>query len=130
MDEGLRLCVAQHLRRLILSHRHGFDTAAVYLGKVGRVVDGKGDHHRDQLVARHRHIPKVIRAVGHSQQLQHQRRTAKDGDEKTGNAGDKPVLAHAQQGNDHAQGERKQQRQGENGAGFGKSLAHLHDHCQ
>ena len=130
MDKGLGLGITQHLCRFILSHRHRFDAAAIDLREIGGVVDGKGDDHGDQLVAGHRQVTEVVGAVGHGQQLQHQRRAAENGDEETGDAGDDPVFAHAQQRNDHAQRQGEQQRQKEDGAGLGKSLPHLDDHGQ
>ena len=81
LEKCLRLGIAEHLRGLILPARDGLDAAAVDLGKIRRVVDDeRDDDRREAPVARHRDTEQQLRPVEDDHQLQHQRRSAHDGD--------------------------------------------------
>ena len=128
MHKGLHLGVAQNIGRLVLPDGHGFDTAAVDFGKVGSVIDGKGDDHRNQLILGHRYTEQIVGTVCNRQKLQHQRRATENGNNEPHYGGHDLALAHAQQGKNHAQRQGKQQCQEENGAGISKTFAHFQDH--
>ena len=129
MEEGLYLLIAQDIRRLILSDGHGLYTAAVYLRKVGGVVYRKGDDDGDKLVSRNRQVEQIVRAVCNGDELEHERRTTQNGDDKAGHIRHYLAFAHPQKGDDHAERQGKQQRQKKYGAGFAEAAAHCGDHC-
>ena len=81
LEKCLCLGIAEHLRGLILPARDGFKSAAVDLGKIRRIVDDeRDDDRREAPVARHRDAKQELRPVEDDHQLQHQRRSAHDGD--------------------------------------------------
>ena len=127
-EEGAGPGVAQHLGSLPLAPGNGLDAAPVDLGKVSRIVDGKRDHDRDQLVADNIGTEQIIGPVCDRQQLQHQRRAAQDGDTKPCDRRHRLELAHAQKGDDHTQRQRKQKCQEKDGTGPAQTFAHLKDH--
>ena len=128
-QEGLELGIAQDAGGLILTHGHGINAAAVDFREVGGIVDGKGNDHGNEFIPGYAQVRKqIVRAIGDRQELQHQGSAAQNGDDKAHHRGHDLILAHAQQGKQHAKGQGKQQGQEENGAGIAQALAHFQDH--
>ena len=70
-----------------MTDRYGFDTASVDLGKICRVVYSKRYYNRYELISGNGKLEEIIRTVSNCNQLQHQRRSSENGNDKTGYVG-------------------------------------------
>ena len=123
-EKDLPVCHAKHLPGFVLALGDAFNATAVYLGKVGGIVDDEGNQNSGQ-AALHRHAKRKAGHIEHNDNLQHQRCAADNPDKSARQPAQRSKAAHRAKANHKPQRKRSCQSDEENQAGGAKAVQQL-----